>query len=72
MITPNEDKTDGYEFSASFEIYPEITINPVEKLKLNSPVAVIAESDIDNMVDKLRTQKSIWNEVKVKAKKDIV
>jgi trigger factor len=69
VITPNEDKTDGYEFSASFEIYPEITINPVEKLKLNSPVAVIAESDIDNMVDKLRTQKSIWNEVKVKAKK---
>ena len=69
VITPNEDATDGYEFSASFEIYPEITINPVEDLKLNSPVALIAESDIDNMIEKLRAQKSVWNVVKVKAKK---
>ena len=68
VITPNEENKDGFEFSASFEVYPEIKINPVEELELNSPVAVIADSDIDDMIEKLRTQKSIWNDVKTKAK----
>ncbi|PHS72165.1 MAG: trigger factor [Cycloclasticus sp.] len=68
VITPNEEKDDGYEFSASFEVYPEITIKPIEELELNSPVVDIAESDIDNMVEKLRTQKTEWKEVKAKAK----
>ncbi|MEW4982880.1 MAG: trigger factor [Cycloclasticus sp.] len=68
VITPNDDKTDGYEFSASFEVYPEITINPIEELSLNAPVAEIAESDIDNMVEKLQKQKITWKEVKTKAK----
>lgn len=69
VITPNDDKTDGYEFSATFEVYPEITLKPVEELTLNSPVAEVGESDIDDMIEKLRTQKSTWKEVKTKAKK---
>ncbi|ORU94249.1 MAG: trigger factor [Cycloclasticus sp. symbiont of Bathymodiolus heckerae] len=69
VITPNEEKTEGFEFSATFEVYPEIKVNPVEELKLNSPVVEIAESDIDDMVEKLRSQKSTWKEVKTKAKK---
>ncbi|OUR91192.1 trigger factor, partial [Cycloclasticus sp. 44_32_T64] len=35
---------------------------------LNAPVAEIAESDIDNMVEKLQKQKITWKEVKTKAK----
>jgi trigger factor len=69
VITPNDEKEDGYEFTASFEVYPEITINPIEELEINSPVAEIAESDVDSMVEKLRTQKADWKEVKTKAKK---
>ena len=49
-------------------MYPEITINPIEELEINSPVVEIAESDIDNMVEKLRSQKTDWKEVKTKAK----
>lgn len=70
VITPNEDNKDGYEFSASFEVYPEIKINPVEDLTINSPVVEIADADIDGMIEKLRTQKITWKEVKTKAKKD--
>lgn len=70
VITPNEDNKDGYEFSASFEVYPEIKINPVEDLKINSPVVEIADADIDGMIEKLRTQKTTWKEVNTKAKKD--
>jgi len=68
VITPNDEKTDGYEFAASFEVYPEITINPVEDLELNSPIAEISESDIDEMVEKIQKQKANWKEVKTKAK----
>jgi FKBP-type peptidyl-prolyl cis-trans isomerase (trigger factor) len=57
VITPNDEKTDGYEFSASFEVYPEIKVNPVEELKLNSPVVEIADSDIDDMIEKLKSPK---------------
>ncbi len=69
VITPKEEQAEGYEFSATFEVYPEITVNPIEKLKLNSPVAEIVESDIDDMIEKLRSQKATWTEVKTKAKK---
>ena len=68
VITPNDESKEGYEFSASFEVYPEITVNPVEDLELNSPVAVIADSDIDAMVEKLQSQKLVWKEVKFKIK----
>ena len=68
VIKANEAEVEGYEFSASFEVYPEITVNPVEDLSLNSPVVEIAESDIDNMVEKLQKQKASWKEVKTKAK----
>ena len=68
VIKANETEVEGYEFSASFEVYPEITVNPVEDLSLNSPVVEIAESDIDNMVEKLQKQKASWKEVKTKAK----
>ncbi|ORU91379.1 MAG: trigger factor [Cycloclasticus sp. symbiont of Poecilosclerida sp. N] len=70
VITPNDDAKDGYEFSASFEVYPEITINAVEDLKLKTPVVEIADSDIDGVIEKLRSQKKTWNEVKAEAKKD--
>jgi len=68
VITPNDEVVDGYEFSASFEVYPEITVNPIEDIELNSPVAVIADTDIDAMVEKLQSQKLVWKEVKFKIK----
>ena len=68
VITPTEKETEGYEFTASFEVYPEITVNAVEELALNKPVAELAESDIDAMIEKLQKQKATWSEVKRKAK----
>ena len=68
VITPNDDNTEGYAFSASFEVYPEISVNPIENLEINSPVAVIADTDIDAMVEKLQSQKLVWKEVKFKIK----
>ena len=68
VITPNDNATEGFEFSATFEVYPEITLNSFDNLELKKPVAVISDDDIDGMVEKLRTQKIVWKEVKRKAK----
>ncbi len=68
VITPNDNAAEGYEFSATFEVYPEIKLNSFDDLELKKPVAVISDDDIDGMVEKLRTQKIEWKEVKRKAK----
>lgn len=68
VITPSDNAAEGFEFSATFEVYPEITLNSFDNLELKKPVAVISDDDIDGMVEKLRTQKIVWKEVKRKAK----
>ncbi|PCI22828.1 MAG: trigger factor [Piscirickettsiaceae bacterium] len=67
VITPNEDHKEGFEFSASFEVYPDVKVAAINELELEKPTSEVAESDIDDMVEKLRSQKSDWNTVEAKA-----
>ncbi|PCH85764.1 MAG: trigger factor [Piscirickettsiaceae bacterium] len=67
VITPNENDKDGFEFSASFEVYPDVKVAAIDKLELDKPSSEVADSDIDDMVEKLRTQKSVWNVIEAKA-----
>lgn len=68
VITPNEDRTEeGFEFSASFEVYPEVKVNPLEDLEIETVSAEVAESDVDEMIEKLRSQKSDWKEIDSKS-----
>jgi len=52
------DDTDGkvLSYTATFEIYPEITLKPTEKLKFQRPTCKVSKDDIDTMVEKLRKQ----------------
>ncbi|NOY62723.1 MAG: trigger factor [Gammaproteobacteria bacterium] len=50
------------EFAATFEVLPEISLAAAEALKVEKPVAELAEQDVDNMIDKLRAQKVAWDE----------
>jgi len=61
VITPNDENKEGFEFSASFEVYPVVKVSAVDALELEKPTSEIAESDIDDMIEKLRTQKANWN-----------
>jgi trigger factor len=58
------------EFVAAFEIYPEIEVKDVSKIKVEKPVVEISDKDLDNMMDTLRKQHASYKEVKRKAKKD--
>ena len=51
------------EYTATFEIYPEIKLAPVADLKIDKTEASVEDSDIDNMIDVLRKQKMDWSEV---------
>lgn len=46
----------GMTYSATFEVYPDVALRPVEELKLERLVCEISEADIDRMVESLRTQ----------------
>lgn len=59
---------DSLEYTAVFEVYPEVTLKGVGGIKVERPVAEVAASDIDAMVDNLRHQRAGWEAVERAAK----
>lgn len=51
------------EFTATFEVYPEVELKPVADLTVEKTDASVEDSDVDNMIDTLRKQKMDWSEV---------
>jgi len=51
------------EFTATFEVFPEVALAPVAGLKLEKITAAVTDADIDNMIETLRKQRSSWNKV---------
>lgn len=50
-------------FTATFEVYPEVKVQIPSDFTVSKTVATIAESDVDNMVEKLRKQRATWENV---------
>jgi len=51
------------EYTATFEVYPEIALAAVADLSLEKIDASVEDADVDNMIDVLRKQKMDWAEV---------
>ena len=51
------------EFTAMFEVYPEVKLKGLDGLKVERPVAEVRGEDIDAMVDNLRHQRATWEAV---------
>ncbi len=54
------DETDGFKYTAVFEVYPDILLEGVDQLDVIRPIATVNDRDVDNMIEKLRTQKQSW------------
>lgn len=69
-ITPmvNEEGKD-LQFAATFEVYPEVKVQALDKLKIEKPDVTVTDADVDTMLETLRKQHGGWKEVKRKAKK---
>ncbi|AOE49340.1 trigger factor [Kangiella sediminilitoris] len=59
---------ENLKFSATFEVYPEIEVADLTKLKIEKPTSEVTEDDLSNMMETLRGQRATWTEVKRKAK----
>ncbi|MFA6164812.1 MAG: trigger factor [Methylobacter sp.] len=65
----SSDETEGFKYTAEFEVYPEISLEGVEQLEVLRPVSTVQEADVDDMIEKLRAQKKEWKAVKRASKK---
>jgi trigger factor len=57
------DETEGFKYTAEFEVYPEISLAGIEGLEITQTLATAEESDVDAMIEKLRAQKKTWSEI---------
>lgn len=72
-IAPEDEKdngAEGFSYIATFEVYPEF--DPVfnDQIKITKPMVEIAESDVDEMIDSLRKQRTEFKTVERAAAND--
>ncbi len=48
------------EFTATFEVYPEIELVDFSKLAVEKPASSVEDADVDRMIDVLRNQQATW------------
>jgi len=65
QIQPKEvdEQAPEVEFTATFEIYPDVTVQGIEAIKLERPKLEIADSEIDQMIETIRKQHKEWRKV---------
>lgn len=56
-----------FAYRATFEVYPEIALQPLGELAVEVPSVAIEDSDLDAMIEKLRGQRATWKAVERKA-----
>jgi trigger factor len=54
------DGAEGFNYTATFEVYPEIKLEGLDQLQVVRPNAVVGEEDINSIIEKLREQKKEW------------
>lgn len=60
---------DGFEFTATFEILPEIELGDLARVQVKRPEAEVTDTDVDAMVDRLRKGRTTWSAVERPARK---
>jgi trigger factor len=49
--------SEGFEFTATFEVFPEVEIGDLASIEVKRPVAELTEADVDDMIERLREQR---------------
>ena len=58
------------EFSATFEVYPEVELKDLEKIAVEKPVVEVTDADLEKMLETLRKQHATWKETEEAAAND--
>lgn len=65
----NRETGEAFEYSATFEVYPEIKLAGFDGVELEKPVVDISDKDVDEVIERLRSQKMNWKATDRAAKK---
>jgi trigger factor len=57
-----------FEYTAEFEVYPELKGIGITGVKIQKPVCIISEEDIDTTIETLRKQRVSWADIAREAK----
>ncbi|WP_406663340.1 trigger factor [Gallaecimonas sp. GXIMD1310] len=60
-VTKDETGSD-FEFTATFEVYPEVELKGLETVEVEKPVVEVTDADLDNMLKTLQQQHGSWVE----------
>jgi trigger factor len=66
-IITSKDK-DFFTYSATFEIFPDIKLKPINKLSIKVVEAKVTPSDVERMIVNIKNQKADWLEVQRESK----
>jgi trigger factor len=58
-----ESAAENFEFVATFEIYPEVDINPLADVRIKRPVTEVTDADLDRTIEILRKQRQHFHPV---------
>ncbi|MBM7073105.1 trigger factor [Shewanella sp. 202IG2-18] len=59
-FTPGSTEGENFEFTATFEVYPEVELKDLEAINVEKPVAEVTDADVDNMIETLRKQHATY------------
>jgi len=51
------------EFTATFEVYPEVEVQGLDKIAVEKPAVTVTDEDLANMLETLRKQHASWADV---------
>ncbi len=57
------DSSAGFEYTAHFDVYPEIKLDKLDTFAVNRPVVEITEADVDRLIENLRRARKSFSEV---------
>ena len=61
QVERNQDAPgEAFEYSATFEVYPELELKPLEELEVKRVSAEILDADVDKVVENMRRQRTRW------------
>jgi trigger factor len=59
-----------YEYSATFEVYPEVVLGSVADAEINRPVLAVTEAEVEKTIEVLRKQRATFDTVERAAQVD--
>ena len=62
-VKPGDAPADKFEYTATFEVYPEVAVGELAQVRIERPVVNINDAEVDKTIDILRKQRTHYHAV---------